>query len=235
MFTKRVSKRISRRRVASRSEVLVGRSWSDLGIRLFDVGLSVAAIAATPGLFLVVTGLVSACIGFPPFHVSNRVGKGGREYRHVKFKSMLPGTQTGRVFFEQDRINRCGRWLRRLHLDELPELFLILKGDMCFVGPRPLPRFLLAGLDTSARESVPPGWTGPAQIHLLRNGSLNKQLQIDLDNRYVESRSLACNLRLLLETGLGLLARRPLDMEERSSPDRAVFLNRLRRSRPSET
>ncbi len=82
------------------------------------------------------------------------------EYTHWEIRSMKSGKETGRVFFESGRINFWGR----LHLDELPELCLILSGRMSFVGPRPLPEKLLEGLDTATRETVRPGWTGPAQL-----------------------------------------------------------------------
>lgn len=111
-------------------------------------------------------------VSFPPFYISRRVGRSGVSYRHVKIRTMLPGLEHGRSYFEGSRITRVGAVLRRLHLDELPELFLILNGRMSLVGPRPLPRRFLEKFDSSLREQVRPGWTCLAQIQLLRRGIL---------------------------------------------------------------
>lgn len=201
----------------------------DSAIRLFDILVSGLLILALLPLLVLITLLVIICIGFPPFYLSRRVGKGGIEYTHFKFRSMLPGEATGRIFFEQERLNGFGRILRRLHLDELPELLNIFCGHSSFVGPRPLPRELLAGLETGLRETVPPGWTGPAQIQLLRNGSLDKYLQIELDNQYVKGRGLLHNLELIIQTIYWLpLAKRP-DLDSDSSEDRRKFKRKLDR------
>ena len=144
--------------------------------------------------------LCAALIGFPPLYVSKRLGKLGKEYTHIKFKSMMSGPELGRVFFEQDRINGFGRFIRKFHLDELPELFLILAGKMSFVGPRALPRDVLKDLNCERRSKVVPGLTCLAQIQLLKTGQLDKYLQIRLDNLYIVKRSLIFNLTILVAT-----------------------------------
>ncbi len=171
-----------------------------MAIRIFDILLSLILIIVLLPIMLFLLILCSVLIEFPPFYISKRVGKGKKEYTHFKFKSMKSGTELGRVFFEQDRINRFGRFIRKFHLDELPELFLILIGKMSFVGPRALPMKLLKDLDYDKRCSVLPGNTCLAQIWLLKKGQLDKHLQIRLDNFYVRKKSLKFNIKILLAT-----------------------------------
>jgi lipopolysaccharide/colanic/teichoic acid biosynthesis glycosyltransferase len=141
---------------------------------------------------------------------------------------MKKGKERGRVFFETHRINFWGRLLRRTHLDELTELFLILTGRMSFVGPRPLPVSLLIGLDTSIRERVRPGWTGLAQLWLLRKGRLDKRIQIRLDSHYVKRRSPLYDLRILMATFAGVFKLRTLNLDPAGSADRISFKRNLR-------
>lgn len=99
---------------------------------------------------------------------------------------------------------------------------------MSLVGPRPLPRSLLEGLDTSTRQRVRPGWAGPAQLWLLKHGSLSKQRQVDLDNDYVTNRSLWANSRILVATGLSVLRPKKLDLAPDANPDRVRYGRRLK-------
>lgn len=191
--------------------------------RILEVPAAIVLLIITLPLILITLFISSAFIGFPPLYRSRRIGQHGVEYTHWKIKSMKSGKETGRVFFEARRINFCGRLLRRLHLDELPELFLILTGRMSFVGPRPLPASLLKGLDTEIRETVKPGWTGPAQLWLLRKGKLNKRLQIKLDNHYVKNRSFCYDLKIIAATVTGVFRSKPADLTPNGSPDRISF------------
>lgn len=144
---------------------------------------------------------------------------------------MKLGDEFGRIFFEQDRITRFGSILRKFHLDELPELFLIFLGKMSFVGPRPLPQKLIESLNTNFREKVKPGWTGPAQIWLLKNGILPKRLQIKLDNMYVRKKSLKYNLKLLTATLYSFVTSRKLIMDKNASNDRINFNKKIQKCR----
>jgi len=196
-------------------------------IRLFDIILSLILIILFFPFLIIPLILSCLFIGFPPIYISKRIGQNGKLYKHFKIKTMLPGKECGRIFFEQNRLNWCGRLLRRYHLDEIPELYLILIGKMSFVGPRPLPENLLNGLDAKNRTSVPPGWTGLPQIYLLKNGILNKKLQVKLDNIYVRKRNLKHNIRIILMTLIYTLKRKDLDMEPDSTKDRVEFKKRL--------
>jgi lipopolysaccharide/colanic/teichoic acid biosynthesis glycosyltransferase len=196
---------------------------TDARVRAFDLALAVLLLPALAPFAAGTAAVVLLCLGRPVLYAGRRVGRHGVEYVHYKFRTMCPGPEVGRVFFEQARLGRCGRLLRTLHLDELPELWHILRGEMSFVGPRPLPRSLLSGLDSTVREQVPPGWTGPAQIWLLERGRLDKRHQIELDNHYVERRSLGHNLRLLATTLLRVVRPAALDLRPDASFDRRRF------------
>jgi len=191
--------------------------------RILEIPTALVLIIITLPLMLVALAISSVFIGFPPFHQSTRRGKNGVEYTHLKIRSMKSGKETGRVFFETHRINFWGRLLRRLHLDELPELFLILTGRISFVGPRPLPANLLKGLDTRVRETVRPGWTGPAQLWLLRKSRLNKRLQIKLDTHYVNQRSFCYDLKIITATITGVFKSETANLDPEGSPDRISF------------
>lgn len=196
--------------------------------RLLEIVAALILIVITFPLILISLLISSVFIGFPPLYLSSRTGRYGIEYKHWKIRSMKKGKETGRVFFETDRINRWGKLLRRLHLDELPELFIILTGSMSFVGPRPLPASLLIGLDTSLREEVRPGWTGLAQLWLLRKGRLDKRTQIRLDSHYVKRRSPVYDMRILMATLAGVFRSRALNFDPAGSADRISFEEDLR-------
>ncbi len=198
--------------------------------RFLEVFTALVLLVITLPLIITTLLISSVFIGFPPFYRSTRTGKNGIEYIHWKIRSMKRGKETGRVFFEDSRINFWGKFLRRLHLDELPELFLVLSGRMSFVGPRPLPAKLLIDLDTETRETVRPGWTGPAQLWLLRKGTLNKRLQIKLDNHYVYRRSLCYDLKILTATLAGVFRSKSANLDPKGSPDRLTFGKNLKNS-----
>ena len=163
-------------------------------------------------------------MGMPPFYISHRIGKQGKDFKHYKLKTMLPGVAVGRIFFEKNRLTPLGAKLRRFHLDEIPELINILKGDMSIVGPRPLPKKLLKGLSTKVRNTVVPGWAGLAQVSLARKGNLDKRLQIYLDNIYVKKRTLGYNLKILLATFSSVLKGQRLNLDPNLTTDRKVYL-----------
>lgn len=174
-------------------------------IRLFDavVAAGLFALAAGPAMLCLFASALS--IGFPPVYISRRVGKNAAEYRHLKIRSMRPGTGPGRAYLEQERITRLGALLRKSHMDEALELLHIMSGRMSLVGPRALPAEHLKRFDIAVRNSVPPGWTGLAQVKLLRKGILYGPEQIKLDTIYVGRRSLAYNIRILAATFAAIL------------------------------
>lgn len=196
-------------------------------IRGFDLVVAGILVILSLPLMLIALLMSAVFIGFPPIYISPRIGRGGKPFMHIKIKSLLPGKEYGRIFLEQTRLNWCGRFLRGSHLDELPELFHILSGTMSFVGPRPLPARFLEGLEVKNRHAVPPGWTGTAQIVLMKKGKLNKHLQMRLDNIYVKRRSFAYNLRIIAATFKYFITRKALDLSPDSTPDRIKFARQM--------
>jgi lipopolysaccharide/colanic/teichoic acid biosynthesis glycosyltransferase len=154
----------------------------------------------------------------PVFFVQERIGLHGRRFRLIKFRSMLPeGSSTSQWARDNaDRITRVGVWLRRFHLDELPQFINILRGDMELVGPRPHPlsNYQLFEREIphySLRYEIRPGLTGWAQV---RNGYANdlagEMEKMRYDLYYLTNQSLALDLRIILETSKIVLLGRDL-------------------------
>ena len=176
--------------------------------RLFDIG------AAAVGLVLTapVLGAAAAAIKLedrgPVLYRQRRVGLEGREFELLKLRTMVVGAETmgaGWAVNEGDpRITRVGRALRRLSLDELPQLWNVLRGDMGVIGPRPTLRYQVERYTPRQlrRLEVKPGLTGWAQVH--GRAALPWDERIELDVWYVEHRSLWLDLRILARTPAAL-------------------------------
>lgn len=194
--------------------------------RGLDVGGSVALIVALAPVFLVVAILV-AMGGRPIIYTSERVGRGGQPFACAKFRTMVPDAD--RVLadllrtdaqaraawqrtckLERDpRVTRIGRILRATSLDELPQLFNVLRGDMSLVGPRPVPSaelFERYGDAATIYMRVRPGLTGPWQIS--GRSDLDYGDRVALDIGYVNAPSLLNDLRILVLTVPAVLLRR---------------------------
>jgi sugar transferase EpsL len=176
--------------------------------RIFDL---MAVIVTAPVWFfvvLVVAILVRVKLGSPVFFRQARPGRGGRIFELIKFHTMLDATDAdGRLLPDTDRLTPFGRWLRASSLDELPELFNVLKGEMSLVGPRPLlieylPRY---SSRQARRHEVPPGITGLAQIK--GRNALSWEEKFEWDVTYVETRSLLLDVKILFAT-IGKVLRR---------------------------
>ncbi len=151
--------------------------------RLIDiVGSSLLLLIAWP-VMLVVAGLVRIKLGSPVLFRQRRPGYGGRPLTLNKFRTMLDATDAeGRCLPDNERLTRFGRFLRGASLDELPELWNVLKGEMSLVGPRPL---LMDHLDLytpeqARRHDVRPGLTGWAQVNGRDTLSWEKKLTLDV-------------------------------------------------------
>ena len=174
--------------------------------RLFDLLGSALLIGATTPAMAVCAAAIKATSKGPIFFRQERLGLHGSVFRIFKFRTMVDQAEkrgTGVVTFKTDpRITRVGRVLRDYRLDELPQLFNVLRGEMSLVGPRPLlPRFLPAYSERDKRRlEVPPGMTGWQQV----NGGSNHtwEERIDKDVWYVDHRSLLLDLTILLKTVL---------------------------------
>jgi lipopolysaccharide/colanic/teichoic acid biosynthesis glycosyltransferase len=167
------------------------------------VGSSVLLVVLAPLL-----GVVAACIwlddGRPVLFTQTRIGKEGAPFRVFKFRTLTTGPKDPTR--PDDYTTRVGGWLRRWALDEWPQLWNVLRGEMSLVGPRPtLPdQVERYGSYERIRLQVRPGLTGWAQIH--GRNALSWPERIDLDVWYVRNRSLALDLRILARTPVVLLA-----------------------------
>jgi lipopolysaccharide/colanic/teichoic acid biosynthesis glycosyltransferase len=169
--------------------------------RLLDVLLSLLALVLLFPLMLATAIAVAAGSGSPVLFRQQRVGRGGREFGMLKFRSMVEDAATIGPYHtgsDDPRITRVGRFIRRASLDELPQLLNVLKGDMSLVGPRPdvpAQRANYSEADWNERCSVRPGITGLAQARLRSEATPAQRLALDL--QYVRECSLALDLRIL--------------------------------------
>lgn len=145
--------------------------------------------------------LVAVALGRPVLFRQQRSGLNGRTFVMIKFRSMSDSRdETGELLPDGQRLGAIGRWLRRSRLDELPELVNVIRGEMAFIGPRPLLPVTIAemGAKGRARSAVAPGLTGWAQVN--GNTLLSNEEKIDLDLWYVANRSPMLNVKILLRT-----------------------------------
>jgi lipopolysaccharide/colanic/teichoic acid biosynthesis glycosyltransferase len=177
--------------------------------RALDVaGASVGLALASP--FLAVAALATKLDGpGPVLYRQRRVGLHGEAFELLKLRTMVVGAEHQGAGYAVDsgdaRITRVGRVLRRLSIDELPQLVNVLRGEMSLVGPRPTLAYQVERYTERQRRrlEVKPGITGWAQIH--GRASLPWEERIELDVWYVEHRSPAVDLKILLRTPLALL------------------------------
>jgi len=165
--------------------------------RVFDLLMAVAAMLVLSPVILLVAVLIRWSLGPPVLFRQERPGLHGRLFRLYKFRTMRqgrPGEQ------DRDRMTRLGLWLRRASLDELPELWNVIRGDMSLVGPRPLlPEYLGRYSEFQARRhEVRPGITGWAQVN--GRNELGWEERLSLDVWYVDHRSFWLDLKILLRT-----------------------------------
>jgi exopolysaccharide biosynthesis polyprenyl glycosylphosphotransferase len=179
-----------------------------LAKRVADVVVAALILALLSPLFLVVAAAILLSSGRPIFYSQERVGQGGKRFRIIKFRSMKSNAEddTGPIWASDHdtRCTRIGDWLRSTNVDELPQLFNVLKGDMSLVGPRPerpvfVDQFSHGMPDYDLRHAVPCGMTGWAQVHGWRGRtSLRKRIQYDLD--YINRWTFLLDFRILFMT-----------------------------------
>ena len=185
-----------------------------LAKRASDVLVAVAAAVVTAPLMLVIAVAIRLEDRGPAVLRQSRVGLDGEDFELFKFRTMVPDAHalgTGWLIAEHDpRITRVGKVLRKWSLDELPQVFNVLRGDMSIVGPRPTLRYQVDQYTPFQRRrlAVRPGITGWAQIR--GRNTLGWPQRIELDVWYVEHWSLRLDLRILLSTARLLLSGRGL-------------------------
>lgn len=182
--------------------------------RAIDIVAAIVLIVLLSPLFIVIALAVWVTSPGPVIYSSRRIGLGGREFGCLKFRTMRKGADQlqhqleqlneaeGAVFkIERDpRVTRVGRWMRSSGLDELPQVFNVLRGSMSLVGPRPLPLRDCALLSAASwrRHSVLPGISGPWQLDPERH--IDERLLETLDLEYVDQWTLVSDVRVLLRT-----------------------------------
>ena len=169
--------------------------------RAFDIFCSALALLLLWPVLLILYVLVRVNLGSPALFRQQRPGLHGRPFMMVKFRTMLDTLDAdGNPLPDDARLTRFGRLLRATSLDELPELWNVLKGDMSLVGPRPLlMEYLpLYSAEQARRHEVRPGITGWAQVN--GRNALSWPQKFALDVWYVDNRSLLLDIRILLLT-----------------------------------
>ncbi|MGD9804277.1 MAG: sugar transferase [Hyphomicrobiaceae bacterium] len=166
--------------------------------RVLDCVAAAALLVLLAPLFLIAGVLVASNIGFPLLFWQQRPGLGGRQFRLYKFRTMGPGhDRNGKLLTDAERLSRAGRFLRRSRLDELPQLYNILIGEMSFVGPRPL-MAVFQPRNGHIRYSARPGITGWAQIH--GGDELTADEKLALDVQYLKTASIWLDLKIIFRT-----------------------------------
>lgn len=176
--------------------------------RMVDIVAVVALAWLWVPVFAVVALMVVIALGRPVFFVQERPGLGGRPFRLVKFRTMRLGEGT-----DQERLTRVGRVLRAASLDELPELWNVLKGEMSLVGPRPLLMRYLERYtaEQARRHEVRPGITGWAQVN--GRNAITWEQKFAYDVWYVDHRSLWLDLRILWLTVWQVVSRKGISAD----------------------
>jgi lipopolysaccharide/colanic/teichoic acid biosynthesis glycosyltransferase len=176
--------------------------------RVFDILFSAIALVLLCPVLAAITLAIFMTMGRPVLYVSQRPGVGGRIFRLYKFRTMTEERRAdGKPLPDSKRLTALGRFLRRLSLDEIPQLWNVLKGDMSLVGPRPL---LVEYLDRytpaqARRHEVRPGITGWAQVN--GRNALTWEQKFDMDVWYVEHQSFWSDMKIILLTLLKVVRR----------------------------
>ncbi len=187
---------------------MIQSGWRFLVKTAVDRAAGLAGLVVAAPVLAGAAVAVRATMGSPVLFRQKRPGRGERVFEIVKFRTMREATDaSGRPLSDAERLTPVGRWLRATSIDELPQLWNVVRGDLSLVGPRPLlvrylPRY---SPEQRRRHEVMPGITGWAQIH--GRNAISWEEKFALDVWYVEHWSLALDARILIET-VGRVLRR---------------------------
>jgi len=202
---------------------LLLKRWIDI------VGASVALVLTAP-FMLVLALLVRVLMGKPVLFRQMRPGLHGKPFTMLKFRTMTDQRDaSGELLPDELRLTGFGKWLRSTSLDELPELWNVLKGEMSLVGPRPLLMEYLSRYtpEQARRHEVKPGITGWAQIH--GRNALSWEEKFQLDVWYVDNWNLWLDMKILLLTVWKVLKREGISAE--GAATMPVFMGNVHQER----
>jgi lipopolysaccharide/colanic/teichoic acid biosynthesis glycosyltransferase len=222
-------------------------TWYAAGKVLLDYAVALVLLPGALPLILMAALAIKLSSPSPAFYLQTRIGLGGRRFRIVKLRTMHHDCErrsgikwAGK---NDDRITRLGRWLRKTHIDELPQLFNVLLGQMSVVGPRPeRPEVIKAkGLEQlvpgyAHRLRVKPGVTGLAQVQLPADSDLTSvRYKVVHDLYYAQHQGLLLDLRLILATIAKAVGARPRFIRRAFLlPDRVTLAEVFQRSLTAE-
>ena len=186
--------------------------------RLLDIIIASIALILLSPIFLIVAYKVRKNLGSPIFFFQERPGKDGKLFKMIKFRSMKDAfDKEGNPLPDDQRITPFGHKLRATTLDEMPQLFNVLKGDMSIVGPRPQMKDFLEHYtpEQMRRHEVKPGMTGLAQVSGRNNLSWEEKFELDV--QYVETQSIWLDFKIMFKTVKVMLTK-----EDINAPDQEV-------------
>lgn len=182
--------------------------------RSFDIIFSLTVLIMLSPIFLIIAILVKIKLGGHIFFVQERIGMYNRPFKMYKFRTMRnTKDSSGNLLSDNERLTKFGKILRSTSLDELPEFFNILRGEMSLIGPRPLlPEYLpLYSGEQIKRHNVLPGLTGWAQINGRNSISWTEKFKLDV--WYVENWSLKLDLKIFFLTIVKVIKREDINQE----------------------
>lgn len=182
--------------------------------RPIDFFLSFCAVTVLSPVLIILTVLGAAVMKGNPFFTQQRPGKNEKIFKLIKFRTMTCAKdEDGELLPDEQRLTKYGKFLRSTSLDELPELFNILKGDMAVIGPRPL---LVKYLDfyseeQKLRHTVRPGLSGYAQAH--GRNAVDWDQKLAMDVHYVKNITFFGDIKIIIDTVLAVLKRDGISQE----------------------
>ncbi|MEK4146777.1 sugar transferase [Robertmurraya sp. FSL W8-0741] len=183
--------------------------------RIVDLSIALPLVIVAAPLMLVISLIIRWKLGTPILFKQQRPGLNGKPFQLYKFRSMTnENDQNGQLLPDQQRITPFGMFLRKYSLDELPQLFNVIKGEVSLVGPRPLlMEYLPLYSERQAkRHLVKPGITGWAQVN--GRNAITWEEKFELDVWYVENRSFFLDMRILLLTLLKVISTENVSLDE---------------------
>ena len=181
---------------------------------LFDFLLSLLAIIILSPFFLLFTPIVAIAMKGNPFFVQERPGKNGKIFKMIKYRTMTNAKdENGELLPDEKRLTKFGKLMRKLSVDELPEIFNIFAGQMSIVGPRPqlIKDLVFFDEKTMERQSIRPGLTGWAQVNGRNNVTWEEKFE--LDNYYLSKMSLLLDIKILFLTVFKVFARKDINTD----------------------